>query len=399
MAGHFARRVDCMKASEIREILKVTERPEVISFAGGLPAPELFPVEEMKAVCAAVLSDDGRSALQYSTTEGYQPLREMISARMAEAGIESSNDNVLIVTGSQQGLDLTGKVFLDEGDIVICESPTYLAAINAFKTYMPQFVEVAMDEQGMMMTALEEALKRNRKAKFIYTVPDFQNPTGRTMSIDRRKKLVELANQYDVMVLEDNPYGELRFAGEPVPPVKAFDTEGRVIYQSTFSKVLTPGIRVGWLCAAPEVLQKYVIFKQSTDLHTNTMAQRQVSKFIEMFDLEAHIEKIRKVYKVRRNLMLETIRNEFPEGVTYTQPDGGLFLWVELPEGINARELLVSCLEKQVAFVPGGAFFPNGGKENTLRLNFSNMSEERIVEGVTRIGKLIKELCQEKDRQ
>lgn len=399
MSGHFARRVGQMKASEIREILKVTERPEVISFAGGLPAPELFPVEEMKAVCTAVLSDDGRAALQYSTTEGYHPLREQIAVRMAEAGIVDSCDKILIVTGSQQGLDLTGKVFLDEGDIVICESPTYLAAINAFKTYSPEFVEIAMDEQGMIMSALEEALQRYPRVKFIYTIPDFQNPTGRTMSIDRRKKLVELANQYDVMVLEDNPYGELRFAGEHVPPVKAFDTEGRVIYQSTFSKVLTPGIRVGWLCAAPEVLQKYVIFKQSTDLHTNTMAQRQVSKFIEMFDLKGHIEKIRKVYKSRRDLMLEAIKNEFPEGVTYTQPDGGLFLWVELPKEINARDLLISCLEKQVAFVPGGAFFPNGGNENTLRLNFSNMSEERIVEGVTRIGKLIKAICQEKNRQ
>lgn len=399
MAGHFARRVKQMKASEIREILKVTERPEVISFAGGLPAPELFPVEEMKAVCTAVLSDDGRAALQYSTTEGYQPLREQITARMAEAGVVASCTDVLIVSGSQQGLDLTGKVFLDEGDIVICESPTYLAAINAFKTYSPQFVEVAMDEQGMIMSALEETLQRYPQAKLIYTIPDFQNPTGRTMSIDRRKRLVELANQYDVMVMEDNPYGELRFAGERVPPVKAFDTEGRVIYQSTFSKVLTPGIRVGWLCAAPEILQKYVIFKQSTDLHTNTMAQRQVSKFMEMFDLKEHIEKIRKVYKTRRNLMLEAIKSEFPAGVTYTQPDGGLFLWVELPKELNARDLLISCLEKQVAFVPGGAFFPNGGNENTLRLNFSNMSEERIVEGIARIGKLIKEICQEKNRQ
>ncbi len=399
MAGHFARRVEQMKASEIREILKVTERPDVISFAGGLPAPELFPVEEMKAVCTAVLSDDGRAALQYSTTEGYQPLREQITARMAEAGVVASCTDVLIVSGSQQGLDLTGKVFLDEGDIVICESPTYLAAINAFKTYSPQFVEVAMDEQGMSMSALEETLQRYPQAKLIYTIPDFQNPTGRTMSIDRRKRLVELANQYDVMVMEDNPYGELRFAGERVPPVKAFDTEGRVIYQSTFSKVLTPGIRVGWLCAAPEILQKYIIFKQSTDLHTNTMAQRQVSKFMEMFDLKEHIEKIRKVYKTRRNLMLEAIKSEFPAGVTYTQPDGGLFLWVELPKELNARDLLIKCLEKQVAFVPGGAFFPNGGNENTLRLNFSNMSEERIVEGIARIGKLIKEICQEKNRQ
>lgn len=399
MANHFARRTNLIKASEIREILKVTERPEVISFAGGLPAPELFPVEEMKAVCEAVLNEDGRRALQYSTTEGYQPLRELVADRMNQAGIGATGNNVLIVTGSQQGLDLTGKVFLDEDDVVICESPTYLAAINAFKTYLPKFVEIAMDDQGMIMADLEAALKKNRKAKFIYTVPDFQNPTGRTMSLDRRKKLIELANQYDILVLEDNPYGELRFAGDNVPPVKSFDTEGRVIYQSTFSKVLTPGVRVGWLCASPDILQKYVIFKQSADLHTNTLAQMQVTKFIEMFDLETHIERIRKVYKLRRDSMIEAIKTEFPHGVKYTQPDGGLFLWVELPVWMNAREVLIRCLDNNVAFVPGGAFFPNGGNENTLRLNFSNMSEERIVEGIGRIGKLIKSMMHDKNRQ
>lgn len=399
MANHFARRTNLIKASEIREILKVTERPEVISFAGGLPAPELFPVEEMKAVCEAVLNEDGRRALQYSTTEGYQPLRELVADRMNQAGIGATGNNVLIVTGSQQGLDLTGKVFLDEDDVVICESPTYLAAINAFKTYLPKFVEIAMDDQGMIMADLEAALKKNRKAKFIYTVPDFQNPTGRTMSLDRRKKLIELANQYDILVLEDNPYGELRFAGDNVPPVKSFDTEGRVIYQSTFSKVLTPGVRVGWLCASPDILQKYVIFKQSADLHTNTLAQMQVTKFIEMFDLEVHIERIRKVYKLRRDSMIEAIKTEFPHGVKYTQPDGGLFLWVELPVWMNAREVLIRCLDNNVAFVPGGAFFPNGGNENTLRLNFSNMSEERIVEGIARIGKLIKSMIHDKNRQ
>jgi 2-aminoadipate transaminase len=399
MANHFARRTNLIKASEIREILKVTERPEVISFAGGLPAPELFPVEEMKAVCEAVLNEDGRRALQYSTTEGYQPLRELVANRMKQAGIDATDNNILIVTGSQQGLDLTGKVFLDEDDVVICESPTYLAAINAFKTYLPKFVEIAMDDQGMIMAELEAALKKNRKAKFIYTVPDFQNPTGRTMSVDRRKKLIELANQYDLLILEDNPYGELRFAGDKVPPVKSFDTEGRVIYQSTFSKVLTPGVRVGWLCASPDILQKYVIFKQSADLHTNTLAQMQVTKFIELYDLEVHIERIRKVYKLRRDLMIEAIKTEFPHGVKYTQPAGGLFLWVELPVWMNAREVLVRCLDNNVAFVPGGAFFPNGGNENTLRLNFSNMSEERIVEGIGRIGRLIKSMIHDKNRQ
>ncbi|SHI53891.1 aminotransferase-like domain-containing protein [Propionispora hippei] len=391
MHNILARRASLVKASEIREILKVTENSDIISFAGGLPAPELFPVEEMKTVCQAILAEDGMKALQYSTTEGYKPLREMIAGRMRALSIAAQSEDILITTGSQQGLDLSGKVLLDEGDGVICESPTYLAAINAFKVYSPNFIEIAMDEQGMRMDELETALEHNHRIKCIYTIPDFQNPTGRTMSLERRKKLIELANRFAVMVIEDNPYGELRFSGDRLPPVKSFDTEGRVIYQSTFSKVLTPGIRVGWICAAPEIMQKYVVFKQGTDLHTSTFSQMQVNKFVELFDIEEHVSKIRQVYRRRRDCMLEAIRREFPDYVTYTEPEGGLFLWITLPAVINARDVLLSCLQQKVAFVPGGAFFPNGGHENTLRLNFSNMTEARIVEGIGRMAGILKE--------
>jgi len=388
----FAERVQYAKASEIREILKVTEQPEMISFAGGLPAPELFPVEEMRAVFDAVLKEHGSEALQYATTEGYTPLRELVAARMAQIGIKAAADDILIIAGSQQGLDLTAKVFLDEGDTVICESPTYLAALSAFRTFLPRYVEVEMDEDGMIMEELERALEANPGAKIIYTVPDFQNPTGRTMSLGRRQKLIELANKYDVVIVEDNPYGELRFAGEKIPPVKSLDTQGRVVYQSTFSKILSPGLRVGWICAAPETLQNYVLFKQGTDLHTSTIAQYAIVRFLNTFDLEAHIENIRKVYKERRMLMIDTMKKEFPAGVKYTTPEGGLFLWVELPVGLNARDLLVKCLERNVAFVPGGSFFPNSSRENTLRLNYSNSSEEMIVEGIRRIADAMREM-------
>lgn len=387
----FSKRVDFAKASDIREILKVTERPEVISFAGGLPAPELFPVEEMRAVLDAVLRENGSKALQYGTTEGYTPLREIIAERMLRVGVEAKKDNILVLTGSQQGLDLTGKVFLDEGDTVACESPTYLAAISAFRVFLPRYVEIEMDEEGMKMDHLEMALEKNPKIKIIYTVPDFQNPTGRTMSLDRRKKLVELANRYEKVVIEDNPYGELRFEGERLPSVKSLDTQGRVVHQSTFSKTLCPGLRVGWICASPEIFQKYVLFKQGTDLHTNTLSQFAIVKFLEMFDLSGHVENIKVVYKKRRSLMIDCIKKEFPAGIKHTCPQGGLFLWVELPSHLNSRDILVKCLENNVAFVPGGSFFANGNRENTFRLNFSNSTEDRIVEGIKRMATVLKE--------
>lgn len=389
---NFARRVQFAKVSEIREILKVTERPEVISFAGGLPAPELFPVEEMRIVFDAVLREYGSKALQYATTEGYSPLRELVAVRMNQLGIHAKAQDILIIAGSQQGLDLTAKIFLDEGDAVICESPTYLSAISAFRTFLPRYVEIEMDEDGMMTDELEQALNSNPGAKFIYTVPDFQNPTGRTMSLERRKRIVELANKYNIVIIEDNPYGDLRFDGVKLPPIKSFDTEGRVVYHSTFSKILVPGLRVGWICAAPEILNKYVLFKQGTDLHTNTVSQFAIAQFLKTFNFEAHVEKIRKVYKERRTLMIDTIKKEFPKEVKHTFPEGGVFLWVELPSHLNARDLLVKCLEKNVAFVPGGSFFPNSNRENTLRLNFSNSTEDKIVEGIKRIAEVLREM-------
>ncbi|WP_226619619.1 PLP-dependent aminotransferase family protein [Cytobacillus firmus] len=389
MEHKFAERARFVTSSKTREILKVTERPEVISFAGGLPAPELFPVEALKVVCSAVLNEEGAAALQYSTTEGYIPLREAICQRMKMAGIDSSIENVLITSGSQQAIDLTGRLFINEGDTIICESPTYLAAINVFKAYNAKFVEVAMDDDGMVMEELEQMLRDHPDAKFIYTIPDFQNPTGRTLKLERRKRMIELANQYDVLIVEDNPYGAVRFAGEELPPVKHFDTEGRVIYLSTFSKIFTPGLRLGWICADETFIDKYVAFKQTADLHTDSFAQRITAKYMELYDIEEHINKIKAVYKERCRAMLSCIEEFFPNHLSYSKPEGGLFIWVELPEGIDSAHIFTECLKNNVACVPGAPFFPNGTQKNTLRLNYSNMSKERIIEGMKRMGEVL----------
>lgn len=392
MSLRFAKRMDNMRASEIREMLKLTQRPEVISFAGGLPAPELFPVEEMKDVFVKVMEEYGRIALQYGPTEGYEPLREKILDRMVKVKVDKlTTDNILITSGSQQGLDFVAKAFINPGDVILCESPTYLGAINAFRAYEPRFVEVETDDEGMILEDLEKKLEENENVKFIYAIPDFQNPSGRTMSIERRKGLVELANKYNVAIVEDNPYGELRFEGEINPAIMHFDTEGRVIFLGTFSKIFSPGLRVGWIAAEKEVLKKFVLIKQGADLQSATVNQIAVAKFLDDFDIEVHIDKIKNVYKRRKDLMLNTIREEFPEGIKVTDPDGGLFTWVVLPKHINARELAAKALEKNVAYVPGGSFFPNGGNENTFRVNYSNMEEERIVEGVRRLAQVFKE--------
>ena len=389
MEHKFAERARFVTSSETREILKVTERPEVISFAGGLPAPELFPVDPLKDACSAVLNEEGAAALQYGTTEGYIPLRDAICQRMKMAGIDSSLENVLITSGSQQAIDLTGRLFTNEGDTIICESPTYLAAINVFKSYKAQFIEVAMDDDGMLMEELEKRLQEHPNAKFIYTIPDFQNPTGRTLKLERRKRMIELANQYDVLIVEDNPYGAVRFAGKELPPVKHFDTEGRVIYLSTFSKIFTPGLRLGWICAHTFFIDKYVAFKQTADLHTDSFAQRITAKYMELYDIEEHIHKIKAVYKERCTAMLSCIEEFFPNNISYSKPEGGLFIWVELPEGIDSAHIFTECLKNNVACVPGASFFPNGTQTNTLRLNYSNMPKEKIIEGMKRMGDVL----------
>jgi 2-aminoadipate transaminase len=387
MTTRFARRMEALKASEIREILKVTQRPEVISFAGGLPAPELFPVRRLAAATQQVFEEEGTRALQYSTTEGHPPLRRKIAERMkASWGAVVTPEQVLVTSGSQQGLDLTGKLFLDEGDVVLCESPTYLGALSAWNVMRPRWVEVSTDDDGMDPAALEAKLRAHPNAKAIYVIPTFQNPSGRTWSLERRRRFMEVVERHDVWVVEDNPYGELRLEGESVPSLKSFDTKGRVVALGTFSKVFCPGLRIAWVAADLSVIEKLVILKQGADLQTATLSQLQVNRYLEENDLDADIAKIVPVYRERRDAMLSALEKEMPPGVRWTRPQGGLFLWMTLPANLNARTLLDECVRQNVAFVPGGAFFPNGGNENTLRLNYSNMPIERIREGVKRLA-------------
>jgi len=392
MAVKFAKRMEGLKGSEIRELLKLTEKPEVISFAGGLPAPELFPIEEMKYISKVVLEESGAQALQYSTTEGFSPLREQIAKRMnSKNKTNITKDNILITNGSQQGLDFAGKIFLDEGDVVLCESPSYLGAINAFKSYNPKFLEVPTDKDGMIMEELDKILQTTENVKMIYVIPDFQNPTGKTWPIERRKKFIEVISKYEIPVIEDNPYGELRFEGESLPSLKSMDKKGLVIFLGTFSKIFCPGYRIGWTCASQEILKKFIFVKQGADLQASTISQREISKFIELYNLDEHVNKIKEVYLIRRDLMLNTMKEEFPEGIKYTHPEGGLFTWVELPKHLDSRVIMQDCLKNNVAYVPGGSFFPNGGKENCFRLNYSNMPEDRIVEGIKRLGNVLKQ--------
>ena len=393
MRMKFANRIDSLRASDIREILKITQRAEVISFAGGLPAPELFPVEEIKEISRLLMEESGRVALQYSTTEGYEPLRQKIAARIGRKfQTQASAEEVMITSGSQQALDFTGKLFLDAGDVVLCESPTYLAAISAFRAYQPEFIAVPTDDDGMIIEELERILATTGNVKLVYVIPDFQNPTGRTWSRERRRRFIETVSRYGVAVLEDNPYGELRFEGEILPSIKSMDREGLVIGTGTFSKTFCPGMRIGWLVAAPPVIEKYVLIKQGADLCTSLRNQMEIDLFMELFDFEGNLVRLTELYRQRRNSMVAALEAMMPEGVSFTRPQGGLFLWVTLPERIKAIELLKRCLEQNVAFVPGDSFFPNGGVENTLRLNYSNMPEDRIREGVARLAAAIRSM-------
>lgn len=387
----FSERAKGLKASEIRELLKLTEKPEIISFAGGLPAPELFPVEKIREITNEVIERDGQAALQYSSTEGFKPLREIIAKqRMAPAGVNVTADEIAITNGSQQGIEFSAKIFVNEGDIILCESPSYLGAINAFKAYRPKFVEIPMDDNGMIVEELEKALKEHGdKVKMIYTIPDFQNPTGRTMPDDRRKRVAELAAEFQIPVIEDNPYGDLIYEGERHPAIKSFDKEGWVIYLGTFSKNFCPGLRLAWVCAKPEILQKYIIIKQGVDLQASSLDQRIAAEFMTKYDLNEHVAQIKKVYERRRDLMLNSMKEYFPNDVKFTFPVGGLFTWVELREDLDAKELMPEALEQNVAYVPGGPFFPNGGHNNYFRLNYSCMGDEKIVEGIKRLGKVL----------
>jgi 2-aminoadipate transaminase len=373
--------------------------PGLISFAGGLPAPDVFPVEEFRDACDIVLSEVGAQALQYSTTEGYYPLREMIARHSCRYGINVDPDNIQITSGSQQALDLLGKLFINPGDRILVEAPTYLGALQAWNAYGPEYITVPFDENGMQTEALEIALRTG--PKFIYVLPNFQNPTGITLSLERRKKLIALADQYGVPIIEDDPYGQLRYEGDHLPPVVVLDDQyqnngtaayhGNVIYLSTFSKTIAPGIRLAWIVAPKEVIRKIVQAKQGADLHTSTFNQMVAYQVAKDGFLDSHVRKIRKVYGNRRDVMLNAMEKYFPEGVTWTKPKGGMFLWVVLPEGLDAKVLFEKAVALKVAYVPGAPFFPCGGGENTMRLNFSNATPEMIEEGIARLGKVFGE--------
>lgn len=389
---NFADRIKDLKGSEIREILKFIGKPGIISFAGGLPAPELFPIEEIDEATTAILKSDGSKALQYTPSEGFLPLREKISQLMTDYGLKKiTSDNILIVNGSQQGLDFSGKLFLNPGDVVICESPTYLGAINAFRAYQCKFIECPSDDEGMNIEELKKILSKTPNIKLIYVTPDFQNPSGKTWSITRRKQLVDVINPYNIPVIEDNPYRELRYEGEQIPPIKSFDTLGNVVFLGTFSKTICPGLRIAWVCAHEKVLEKYILAKESADLQCNPLSQRQINYFLENCDFESHIAKIIHVYKRRRDLMLKIMEDNFPSEITYRKSKGGLFIWVDLPKHLNARDLLERAFQEKLAFVTGSPFFPNGGHENHFRLCFSNMTESLITEGMNKLARIIKD--------
>lgn len=391
----FAGRVEQMESSAIREILKVTERPGIISFAGGLPAPEMFPLEEIRQAFNEVLGSGDASALQYSTTEGYPPLREYIAAVMGDRGVSAGPDDILLTNGSQQGLDLLAKLFIDPGDVVVVENPSYLGAIHVFRSYQANFAVVPADRGGIQVEALEEVL-RGLRPKLIYLTPTFKNPTGVTMDPDRRRAVADLTERYGVPLVEDDPYGELRYSGDPVRPVKAFDRGGRVIYLSTFSKTVAPGLRLGWIVAGRELMTKLVLAKQGTDLHTGTLVQRGIHRYLTSSDVTGHIGAIRREYGRRRDAMVRAMRETFNAGTTWTEPEGGMFLWVTLPPCLDATHLLKEAIEEKVAYVPGAPFFAAGGGENCLRLNFSNSPPSRIEDGIGRLARLLKRNIKER---
>ena len=392
MEYKFASRMERMKASEIRELLKLTARPDIISFAGGLPAPELFPVKEIAQVSHDLVLKEGQKLLQYATTEGRPTLREKIAKRMTEKyKTPVVADDILITTGSQQCLDFAGKLFLDPGDVVLCESPSYLGALNAFNAYQPVFKEVPTDGEGIIPEELDKILASTPKCKFIYVIPDFQNPTGICWSLERRKKFIEVINKYDLPVFEDNPYGELRYRGESFPTLKSMDTKGLVSFLGTFSKIFCPGLRLGWIAGPHTIVEKFVMIKQSADLHTSNFDQGVADAYMDTYDLDAHVKEIVELYGHRRDLILKTMEEEFPEGVEFTRPDGGLFLWVTVPEGVSARKVFDKCIEQKVAAVIGDAFYPNDKTDRSMRVNYSCMPDDKIVEGVKRMAKAIKE--------
>jgi len=378
-----------LESSAIREILKISSQPGVISFAGGLPAPELFPLEDLKEAMASAIAKYGPDCVQYSLSMGITPLREMVARRATEAGAKTEIGNILITSGAQQAIELVARAFIDPGDYILTEYPTYIGALQAFDYYRARYTTVEMDAEGMIIEQVEEKLKKH-KPKLIYTVSNFQNPTGITMTVPRRKALIELAMKHNVPIIDDNPYSDIRFSGERLPTLKSIGGDV-VIAIRTFSKIIAPGLRLGWMNGPAEIMNYFEKVKQCMDLHTNTLCQYIVYEYITAGKLEPHIEKLRSDYKIKRDLMIRTMRETFPDGIKWTEPEGGLFLWIELPTHMSAKDLLPKAIELKVAYVHGQPFFPDRQGLNTLRLNFSNATHEGIVEGIKRLARLFKE--------
>ncbi len=391
----FSEKVSHLQASAIREILKFTSVPGVISFAAGNPAPEAFPVEMIQKITADILADDPITALQYGITEGYAPLRDLLKERMAKSGcFQAENDELMITSGAQQVMELACKSLCDPGDTLICEAPSFIGSLNAFKSYNVNLVGIPLDDDGMDPALLEEALKANRNTKLIYLIPNFQNPSGKTTTLARRKELYALAQKYHTCIIEDNPYGDLRFAGENIPSIKSMDTDGRVIYAGTFSKVLSPGIRVGYGIAPKEIIQKMIVCKQVSDVHTNNLGQMLAYRFMKEVDFDAHLAGLRAIYRQKAGRMISGMEQSFSERITFTRPEGGLFLWCTLPEGSDMAGFCKRAVaEYKIAVVPGNAFMVSEDDVTfSFRLNYSTPTDEEIDKGTEILGSLTKEM-------
>ena len=393
MSPHFAQRMEKVEPSAIKELLALGADPSIISFGGGYPDASLFPAAQLEQVFRDVIRAPGGAAMQYAPSDGLPRLREQIAALMVNDGTPCRPEDVLVLQGSQQGLDFAAKMLADPGDVIVTEDPTFLGALIAFNPSQPAYVAIPMDADGMRTDALEVALKANPRARMIYTVPDFQNPTGVTLSRERRKHLIALANQYDVIVLEDTPYRHIRFAGETLPTLKSLDTQGRVIHLGSFSKVLVPGLRIGWAVAAPALLEKMALLKVAADTQTSTLNMAATSLFLDRFDLTAHIDLLRRSYRHKKEVMLDAIRQHFPQDVTVTDPEGGLFTWASFPAGFDATAFMrdVALPLARVAYVPGATFFPVDEQPNHARINYSAQSEDRIREGIAALGKALRQ--------
>lgn len=393
----FAGRMDLLQDKALLNAMELTETDDMISFSAGFPSPETYPVEDIKEAFVQVLNLEGKESLSYCSTSGYVKLREILANRMNDKfGLNYKVSEVIITSGSQQALDMSSMLFINKGDVVLFETPSYLGAVNALRAYEAELVALPTDKEGLVMESLKEALNRyGDRVKMIYVIPDFQNPTGRSWSKERRIEFVEFISSYDIPVIEDAAYSELSFDDKQQAPLSYYDNKGQIVYIGTFSKIFCPGLRVAWLCAREKLMEKYLILKNAADLSSSAIVQRQMAYYLQHNDLDAHVSRITGIYKERRDYMMKMIDKDFPKDIRYVIPGGGLFIWLELPENKDSRELLRRALKEKVAFIPGGSFYPSGAKNNELRLNFSNMSLEEIRKGMGILGRLCRNYLSE----